>query len=155
MGDDTQFVVHPLQDIGPHRAIARDDVAVAKLPQMGFEGMPLGHLKMRKVQVAEFELDVAPLGHLGGVDDRFRVVREEREHLLFRGHVELVRPKAHALGIIERRLRLDRQQHIVRGGVFRQDIVRVVGGDDFRAGVAGQLQLAGDDLVLPGQPVLH
>ncbi len=98
-------------------------------------------LRLRQAHAAEVELQVALLGDELCVGDGFRVVGEEREHLLLGLHVVAVVVHLQlALGIVDGSVRADAEQHVVGLGVLRLQIMHVIGGHQGQAPAGGQVQ---------------
>ena len=72
-------------------------------------------------------IDAALLGNAHAVGQRLRPFGEESRHLLRAFEVVLLAIELHTLGRGQLLARLHAQQHIMRGGVVRIDIVQVVG----------------------------
>ena len=86
---------------------------------------------------------MAPLGHLEAAPKRVLVAGEVERHLLGRLEVELVRPEAPAIRVLQRVARLDAEERVVTRRVRGLEVVDVAGRDK------GQPEALGET----GQPV--
>ena len=102
-----------------------------ELAQVSLTGPRLGRLEYRIMlrALAVADLQIAFLGHLDRVEDRFGHLGKEMLHLLGRPQEELFLLVAHPLGVAQLRLGADANQAVVRPRVVFLNIVDVVGGD--------------------------
>ena len=114
--------------------------AVAEeLAQVSLTGPRLGRLEYRVMlrALAVADLQIAFLGHLDRVEDRFRHLGEEVLHFLSRPQEELLLLVAHPLGVAQLRLGADANQAVVRPRVVFLNIVNVVGRDALESELFG------------------
>ena len=104
--------------------------------------------------LAELDLDVGPLGDQQGVVARLGELGEEMAHLGRRLQVVLLALELEPLGVVDERPGLHAQQGVVGDGVLAVGVVAVVGGEQRRAELAGDLDQPGIGLVLLGQAVV-
>ena len=108
--------------------------AVAALKALGAElfevfkavALALRQLEAGQVVVPELKVEAALGGDLRRVVRGVGAVGKERAHLVLALEVELLRLKAHALGVVHRLAGLDAHQHVLVIGVGLVYIVRVV-----------------------------
>ena len=88
-------------------------------------------------EVPLLEVELAQVGHHGGVGQRVRPIRKQRLHFGFRLDVRFLPGEPEALGIIQIAAGADGEQHIVRLGILPFQVVRVVGGNHADAQAPG------------------
>ena len=126
--DDEFFTFDPRADRVAAVKSFRD-----KLPQIAFAGKVLRRMKGRIVQPAEFDFEVALFGDFERILHRFGHFREERFHFVGRAQIKLLRLIAQPLGVIERGLCANADQHVVRVRMALLEVMNVVGGNQFQA----------------------
>ena len=141
LADRLELEPEPVVELGGGRAVALDEPPLAELDEVLERVAPVRHREARQPDPPELELDVAPLRHLEAAPERLLVAREVERHLLGGLEVELVRPEAPAVGVLQRVARLDAEQRVVTMGVGRVEVVDVPGRDERQPeplGEAGQ-----------------
>ena len=88
----------------------------------------------------ELERDVAAFRDLDGVRPGLFVGGQGLGHLLGGLEIELIRGELHAIGLGERPAGLDADEHVLRVGVRRLDVVDVVRGDERYAELPAELR---------------
>ena len=137
-----ELVGQPLDD--RRRAARRPTARVGALPRevvevAGVVGEPLRHREVGQLRLAELDGDVGALGDPQRVVARLGKVAEQVAHLRGRLEVVLLALELEPLRVAEHRPGLHAQQRVVRLVVLAVDVVRVVGGDQRRADLAGDL----------------
>ncbi len=145
--DDEKIVHKPhffyhlqlIVELGVHLGavgVALGKAFFAELAEIGAAvRLPLGEPEARKVIVPEAEVEIAALGNVGGVVRRLLPVREERAHLLLALEIQLLRFKAHAVGVVNGLAHLYAHQNVLIICVLLFYIVRVVCDDKGNARV--------------------
>ena len=153
--DDGKLVVEPFAHGGRNLFVAKGQILLAELPQVGIVRHSLWQRKVRQMQMPKLEVDLASLGDLLRIGERLRVIVEKLLHLLGRAHVELPFGIAHARRIMDALARLNREQDVVRLRVLLMHIVDVVRRHESDAELLRQLDDAckrclfiGDSMVL-------
>ena len=113
-----------------------------------------GRGERRQHGLAELDVDVGPLGDPQRVVARLGHLGEQRAHLGRGLQVELLGVELEPVGVVAGRPRLHAQQRVVRLGVVAVDVVAVVGGQQRRPDVLGDLDQLGVRLVLLGEAVV-
>ena len=116
--------------------------------------LPLGQPELRQVVLAELELHMAQIRHPLGVVDGLGAVGEQGAHLLLALDVELVRLKAHPVGVLHQLAHLDAHEHVLHGGVLPGEVVAVVGGHHGNARLPAQAHDPRDHRLLLRNPVV-
>ena len=109
---------------------------------------------MGQAQLAEGHLQVGHLGHAPRVQERARLVGEERLHLRGRLEVELLRLEAQPVGRVEVGAGAHAEQHVVGLVLLAAHVVQVVGDDELGARLRRQAQELGVQGTLLGQAVV-
>ena len=91
------------------------------------------------MEVSELKFHIAPLSDFIGIVDRFRNIRQNPAHFLFRFQIKLIVRKAHPVGIADISACLNAQKDIVKFRILPIDIVNVVGCHQTDAGLTAQL----------------
>ena len=104
--------------------------------------------------LAECEFDVAALRDAERILIRLRHVRKEAAHLLLGFEVILLAAEAHPVGIVHGLAHLDAHQHVLRVGVLRAEIVRVVRHDERKPRLACHAQQPLIDLPFLGKALI-
>ena len=119
--------------------IAEAQAVAEELAQVSLTGPRLGRLEYRVMlrALAVADLQIAFLGHLDRVEDRFRHLGEEVLHFLSRPQEELLLLVAHPLGVAQLRLGADANETVVRPRVVLLNIVNVVGRDALESELFG------------------
>ena len=153
--DDLELVAEPLD------RIVRDLVAPALLGPLPGEVLevrrvvePLGHREVRQQRLAELDLEVGALGDPQRVVARRRHLAEQVPHLGGRLQVVLAALELEALRVRQQRPGLHAQQRVVRLVVLLVGVVAVVGGEQRRADLLGDLDQLRIGLALGRQPVV-
>ncbi len=132
--DDAELVAQPLHHpVGRRPAVAGPQALERQVLEVGIQGEAGGHLIVRQVELAEGQLQVAPLRHRQRVAARLGQLAEHLAHLIGGLEVELLGGEAPAVGIGQRGAGLDAEQGLVGLRVRRLEVVGVVGTADGRA----------------------
>ena len=155
--DNAELIVEPFGDLRPEFMTPTLLCAfVGEVTEvLGVGGEAFGERELGQLRVAKLDLDVASLSDPERVVARLRYLCEESPHLAGRLDVMPVAVKLEAIGVREERSGLHAQQGVVGLRVVLVGVVRVVGGEDRRLNLLGNLQqlriggsLLGDPLVL-------
>ena len=152
--DHIDLVFHLLAVFGMLVAVALGKALLAKLPQIGQRIIARRELEFRQVILAECEFDVAALRDAERILIRLRHVRKEAAHLLLGFEVILLAAEAHPVGIVHGLAHLDAHQHVLRVGVLRAEIVRVVRHDERKPRLARHAQQPLIDLPFLGKALI-
>ena len=154
--DDLQLVGEPLDDrwrqvVAPPLpgTLPRQVVEVA-----GSVGEALGDREVGQLRLAELDVDVGALGDPQRVVARLGKLAEQVPHLGRGLQVVLLALELEPLRVAERRAGLHAQQRVVRLVVLAVHVVRVVGGDQRGADLAGDLDELRVRVALGLQPVV-
>ena len=163
-GDRLQLELDPLDEIFLGTGLSRvrqfgTPALTGTLPgEMGEVvvggGEPLGQREVGELDLAEFDLDVGPLGDPQRVVARLGVVAEQITHLVGRFQVVLLAVELEALGIRQHRTGLHAEQGVVGLVILAVGVVRVVGGEQRCADPSGQLDQLRVGLSLLGDAVV-
>ena len=119
-------------------AVARAQSPGEQVPQIAFAREMFGRGEHRVMELAEFDLEVALIGHLERVPDRLRHLGEAGLHLLRRTQVELLFGVLHPPGVGKLGLGADADEAIVRVGIPLFDVMNVVRRNELQAELPGQ-----------------
>ena len=114
----------------------------------------VGHGKLRQGRLAQLQLHIGALGNEQRVVARFRQLGEEVAHLARRLEIVLGALELEAVGVGEQGAGLHAQQRTVGGRMFAQRVVTVVGGQQRRIEVSGDLDQLRNGAVLVGDAVV-
>ena len=154
--DDLELVGDPLDD-AVRQVVAPPPLGALPgqvLEVLGVAREPLGQREVRQQGVTELDLEVGALGDPEAVVARLRQFAEQVAHLLRRLQVVLVALELESLRVGDQRAGLDAQQGVVRLVIFAVGVVTVVGGEQRRADLLGDLDELGVGLVLGGDAVV-
>ncbi len=155
-GDDLELVAEAVGHLGRERlapALRRPlEGQVAQVVLGG--GHPRRQRELRQLGLAELDGDVGPLGDPQRVVAGRGHLAEEVAHLLRRLEVVLVALEVEALRVAHQRAGLDAEQRVVGEVVVAARVVAVVGGQQGRAELPGDLDQLGVGVALGGQPVV-
>ena len=127
--DDAEFVFQTLPERAVVLGVAFLDPFAAELAQVSGGCHAVRHVVFGKLGNAEFDFDVAALGDFVGVFKRFAGIGKEGGHFFFGFYIILAALVAHTVAVPDLFVGLDAEQDVVRGGVLRHDVVRVVCAD--------------------------
>ena len=120
----------------------------------GVVGEALGDREVRQLRLAELDLDVGPLGDPERVVARLGHLAEQPAHLVRGLQVVLVAVELEAVGVAHQRAGLHAQQGVVGLVVLAVGVVAVVGGQQRRLDLAGDLEQLRVGAVLLGDAVV-
>ena len=155
LSDDVQLVVEPVAVHVGHVRVAAVEAFLALLAEPLARGLAVRDPGVRELGAPELNVDVHPLRDRRRIVRRLGVVREQRPHLLLRTEVERVAVELEAVLVVDRAVRADAEQHLVRADVVRAGVVRVVGDDGREAHLAGDVEHARHQRRELRDPVLH
>ncbi len=150
-------MLDPLPDLGPGaRPVSLPGPLIDQLPQIRDLGLPGWHRELREQDLAEFEVDVGPLRNekcvVAGPGEVVR--REQGAHLGGGLQVMVVALESEPGRIAAQRPGLDAEQDVVSVVLGAMCVVGVVGGEQRRTDLAGDLQQVGHDRLLGREPVV-
>ena len=131
-----ELVVEALLQLRRQRPHAPLQPLAAELPQVRVVRGPLGRDRLRQEGAVEGQLQVAGLCDRLRIRDHLGRLREERAHLLVAAQVVPLPVDAEAVLLVDRCVRADAQQHVVRRRLLLVGEVAVVRGHH------GDVQLA-------------
>ena len=139
LGDDGQLFFDPVQVRLVGLSETPCEALLHLLAEVLVGRQAVGDVEGRQERPAKLDLEVAAFGDVQRRSESLGQVREHRGHLASVLQVEVLGPELPALGVLVERARLQAEEHVVRLGVVRFDVVEVVGG-------------AEPELELPGEP---
>ena len=139
--DRAQFVLQTVDQILRRIfSVAFNQAVTAELAQIVAVRHALRRHEFRQVILAETEIKITGLSDHVSVLDRFRDRCKDFPHLSLTLKVKFVVREAHAVLVIERCRGLDRQQYIMRLGIFPPHIMHVVGRHQWDRKLPRELQ---------------
>ena len=156
VGDHAELVVDALRDVSIDRAVPAMCTLHHEVPEVLVLVVAIGHRELRQEDLVELDLDIGTFGDPQGVVTRPRVVlvREQVSHLARRLDVELVGVELETVLIGFHGAGLDTQQRIVRIGLVRSGVVRIVRGEERGIDRSADLEEVRHDLSLRWDPVV-
>ncbi len=144
--DDAELVLDPLEHVLRRRTVVALLRAVDReLPQVGVLVVALGHRERRQHRLAELDLDLRALGDQQRVVARVRRFAEHVAHLGGALDVEVVAVELEPVRLALQRARLHAEQRVVRLGIFLVRVVAVVGREQRRGQLAGDVEQRAQD----------
>ncbi len=135
--DDLQLDVESIGDVAGHVVpVAPLESILAQFPQVDGVGLSCGRFEDREVSGGEVEIDVDSVCDVLSQRDGIVVIGERVVHFRSRLDEELVPFHLHPSFVGNDGPRVDAQQHVMGFGVAAIEVVRVVGGDQWDAGLA-------------------
>ena len=143
--DDFEFVVEALDVLGGGVGYALVEAGAGDIGEVLDGGLAGGDVRLWELEASEFKLDGAALGEQLGVGHGFGEVGVLVEHVLLVGEVVVLPFEAEAFFVLEGGVGADAEEQVVGVVVAGFAVVGVLGGDEWDAGVAGELDGALED----------
>ena len=136
--DHAQLVAQPLALRLAGVAVAVGEALLAEGAEVGGGGRPLGDAGVGQQRAPEVEADVHLFGDAGGGVAGAGEFGQQRPHLLLGAEVEGAALELHAVGLVDRGVGADAEQHVVGALLVGRGVVGVVGEHERQAELAGE-----------------